>query len=64
MDVLKLVLRCPQFHVRHVAGSGNMFICLFVVDVIVELKVWCDLCEKPVGMGVGCMYFFCIHMLM
>lgn len=34
-------------------------ICSYVVvDVIVELKVWCDLCEKPVGMGVGCMYFF------
>jgi hypothetical protein len=28
-----------------------MFVCQFGVDVIVELGVWCDLCEKP---SIGC----------
>ena len=33
-------------------GFGYMFVCWFGVDVIiVQLKFWCDLCEKP---SIGC----------
>lgn len=44
---------CPQLHVKHVVGSGYTFGYWFgvEVDVIVELGVWCDLCEKP---SIGC----------
>lgn len=49
----RLVLKWPQFHVRHVMGFEYIFECWFVVDVIVEVKVWCDLCEKPsIGFGI------------
>ena len=32
-------------------GSRYMFVCWFGVDVIVELGIQCDLCEKP---STGC----------
>ena len=28
-------------------GYGYMFVCCFGIDVIAEIGVWYDLCEKP-----------------
>lgn len=28
-------------------GPRYMFLCWFVVDNIIELGFWCNLCEKP-----------------
>ena len=44
---------CLQFHVKHVMRFGYMFVYWFGVDVdvIIEIGVWCDLCEKP---SIGC----------
>ena len=32
-------------------GSWYIFVCQFDVDVMAELGVWCDLCEKS---SIGC----------
>ena len=37
--ILRLVLRCPQYHVRYVMGFEYICVCWFVVDVILGFGV-------------------------
>jgi hypothetical protein len=49
----RLVLKWPHVQVRHVMGFEYIFEYWFVVDVLVELRVWCDLCERlSIGFGI------------